>query len=92
MDGAGLLLVLPLELRINIADVGSAGSLHERWSPVRRHVSALFASFAEQSKEPGICLEEAAPWTVISRTVRLVRLLQAIAAPARGQPIRCGLG
>lgn len=91
MDGAGLLLVLPLELRINIADVGSAGSPHERRNP-RRHVSALFDPLDGQSKEPGTCLEEVARWTVISCSVHLVRLLQAIAAPARGQPIRCGLG
>lgn len=55
MEFAGLLSVLPPELRINIADVGSAGGLHERWTPVRRHVSALlFDPFDEQSEEPGI--------------------------------------
>jgi FkbM family methyltransferase len=36
-----LLRCLPPNLQIVLADVGSAGGLHRRWRPFRRHVAAL---------------------------------------------------
>jgi FkbM family methyltransferase len=46
-----LLSVLPPDLRITLADVGSAGGLHPRWSPVQAHISALLFDPLEGSTD-----------------------------------------
>jgi hypothetical protein len=41
MNLQALLAVLPSDLRMVVADVGSAGGLHERWRPYRPVLSVL---------------------------------------------------
>lgn len=50
MTLAALARKLPADLQIVLADVGSAGGIHKRWEPVRRHVkTALFDPFDPQT-------------------------------------------
>ncbi|NWG70166.1 MAG: FkbM family methyltransferase [Parvularculaceae bacterium] len=53
MTLAALAARLPSSLEIVLADVGSAGGLHRRWAPVRRHVRAVLFDPLDQSAGAG---------------------------------------
>jgi FkbM family methyltransferase len=53
MKFSSIVRTLSDDFRIVLADVGSAGGLHKRWAPIRRHVSAILFDPLEESAGGG---------------------------------------
>lgn len=53
MSFAALAVRLPQTFELTLADIGSAGGLHKRWAPVRRHVRAILFDPLDKSVADG---------------------------------------